>query len=128
MKNIGLGLFARRGVHRRALRVALFAPLAMAFIGCYPKAGPPPVALSPSSVSWAGARWPGETANSLSAGRDLFLAHCNICHSYPDLSAIPDDRWPNILEKMGNKSHLSAQEKDAVLHFVLASRSDQAAH
>jgi hypothetical protein len=127
MKKVGLGLFRRRRVPRSALRVALFAPLAMTLMGCYPKAGPPPAALSANSLTWASARWPGETASSLSAGRDLFLAHCNVCHSYPELSAIPDDSWPSVLEKMGNKSHLNAQEKEAVLHFVLASRSDQAA-
>jgi hypothetical protein len=125
MKTIGLGLPPHRGGHRIVLGVALFAA---AFTeGCYPKAGPPPGALSANSVTSASTRWPGVTASSLSAGRDLFLAKCNGCHDYPDLPAISDERWPNILEKMGPKADLVAEQRDAVLHFVLASRSEQGA-
>jgi hypothetical protein len=67
------------------------------------------------------------TVASLSAGRDLFLAKCDACHAYPDLAAIADERWPDIVEKMGRKSHLAVEERDSVLHFILASRTDQAA-
>ncbi len=95
--------------------------------GCYPKVAPPPVALSANSVASAATRWPGVTAGSLSTGHDLFLANCDVCHGYPDLTAIPDARWPNILEKMAKKSHLGAEERDAILHFVLASRWEQGA-
>jgi mono/diheme cytochrome c family protein len=104
------------------------ALLAIGFMeaGCYPKVAPPPGALSPSSVNSASSRWPGVSASSLSRGHDLFLANCDQCHGYPDLVAIADERWPHIVEKMGDKAHLSAEEKDAVLHFVLASRSEQA--
>jgi hypothetical protein len=66
------------------------------------------------------------TAGSLSAGRDHFLAKCNGCHDYPALAAIPEERWPSILERMAKKSGLGAEERDAVLHYVLASRSEQA--
>jgi mono/diheme cytochrome c family protein len=94
---------------------------------CYPKAGPPPGALSANSVTTATARWPGVTAATLQGGHDLFLANCNGCHSYPDLTAIAEDEWPSILEKMAKKSHLNGDERDAVLHFVLASRAEHAA-
>jgi mono/diheme cytochrome c family protein len=67
------------------------------------------------------------TASSLAGGRDLFLANCNGCHAYPELSAIADDRWPEILEEMAKKSHLGTEQRDAILHFVLASRAEKAA-
>src|SRR5580704_4570465 len=122
---IALGSFPRRGLHRIMLRVALCA-IGFVEAGCYPRVAPPPGALSANSVTSASMRWPGVTADSLSRGHDLFLANCNGCHGYPDLAAIPDERWPNIVEKMARKSHLGAEERDAVLHFVLASRSEQA--
>lgn len=106
-------------------RVALFA-IGIMGAGCYPKAGPAPGALSARSVTWASTRWSGVTEGSLSAGRSHFLAKCNGCHGYPDLAAIPDGRWPAILERMARKSGLGAEERDAVLHYVLASRSEQA--
>jgi mono/diheme cytochrome c family protein len=105
------------------LGVALLAA-AFTEAGCYPKAGPPPGALSANSVTSASTRWPGVTAGSLAAGRDLFLAKCNGCHDYPDLAAISDERWPNILDKMAKKADLGAEQRDAVLHFVLASRAE----
>ena len=94
--------------------------------GCYPRAAPPPGALSANSVTWASTRWPGVTASSLSTGRDLFISKCNGCHGYPDLAAIADKRWPDIVESMAKKSHLDAEGRDAVLHYVLASRSEHA--
>jgi hypothetical protein len=93
--------------------------------GCYPKAGPPPAALSESSVASASTRWPGATAGALAAGRDLFLAKCDGCHNYPDLTAIAEEQWPGILDRMAKKSHLDAEERDEVLHYVLAARSEQ---
>jgi mono/diheme cytochrome c family protein len=108
-----------------ALRVSLVA-IGVVASGCYPKAGPPPAALTESSVATASARWPGATAGALSVGRDLFLAKCDECHGYPDLVAVAEDRWPRVLDGMARKAHLSPDERDEVLHYVLASRSEQA--
>ena len=110
----------------KVLPVLVLAATGILGAGCFPKAAPVPGALSPAGVAWATARWPGATAASLTAGRDQFVAKCNGCHGYPDLPAIADDRWPAIVESMGNKAHLGAEEKDAVLHYVLASRQEQA--
>jgi hypothetical protein len=115
-----------RGLHRIVLRVALVAA-GLLDAGCYPKVAPPPGALSASTVASASTRWPGVTASSLSRGRDLFVAHCNACHGYPDLAVISDERWPGILDKMAKKAGLGPEDRDAVLHFVLASRSEQGA-
>jgi hypothetical protein len=123
---IALALPPSRAIHRVMLPAVLVA-VALVGEGCYPKVAPPPAALSANSVALASTRWPGVTAGSLSTGHDLFMAHCDVCHGYPDLNAIPDERWPGILEKMAKKSHLGAEERDAILHFVLASRSEQGA-
>jgi hypothetical protein len=112
----------------RLARVALLAAIGIlgaGGAGCYPKGAQAPGALSARGVAWAATRWPGATEGSLSTGRDHFLSKCNGCHAYPDLAAVPEGRWPEILEDMAKKSHLGPEERDAVLHFVLAARSEQ---
>jgi hypothetical protein len=91
--------------------------------GCFPRVAPPPGALSADPVAWGSSHWPGVTGEALAHGHDLFVGNCNRCHGYPDLAAIPDVRWPRLVEKMGKKSHLDAAGRDAVLHFILAYRS-----
>jgi hypothetical protein len=112
--------------HRNMLRASLIA-FTLLEASCYPKAATAPPALSASGVALASARWPGVTEGALAAGHQLFVTKCNGCHDYPDLTAIPERRWPGILEKMAKKSHLNAEERDNVLHFVVASRSQQLA-
>jgi hypothetical protein len=126
VKKIALVSPPRPRLRRIVLQVALLSVVAMG-AGCYPRVAPPPAAVSGDHVTSASSRWPGVTASSLAQGHDLFLANCNQCHGYPDLSAIADDRWPGILDKMGRKAHLDPAETDAVLHFVLASRAEQGA-
>jgi hypothetical protein len=107
------------------MRCVMLGLAVAAFSACYPKAGPPPEAPSASAVAWASARWPGATAESLAHGRQLFVSKCNACHESPDVAAIADDRWPGIVKSMGNKAHLTADERETLLHFVLASRAEQ---
>jgi hypothetical protein len=126
MMGIALASSPSRAIHR-VMVAAVLASVALVGEGCYPKVAPPPAALSANSVALASTRWPGVTTGSLSTGHDLFMAHCDECHGYPDLTAISDERWPGILEKMAKKSHLGAEERDAILHFVLSSRSEQGA-
>ena len=118
-------------IHANPLRLSRAHPFVVVLLGlgmtsalgCYPKAGPAPQPLTADSATSAAKRWPGETAEKLAGGHDLFVSHCNACHSYPDLTAIDDDHWPKIVESMGNKAQLNPDEKDAVLHFVLAWRA-----
>ena len=101
-------------------RLAIFAITLVA--GCYPKSAPPPGAPSADAVARAATRFPGVTAEALAQGRELFVAKCNACHDYPDLSVINDERWPKIVKRMGGKAHVTPTESDAILHFILASR------
>ncbi len=88
----------------------------------YPRSGAAPGPLSPASAATAASRWPGATAESLDAGRTLFLDRCNGCHGYPDLNPISANRWPGIMTDMGHKSHLTPEQTQQVLHFILAAR------
>ena len=62
------------------LLVALLA--VGAAVGCYPKAGPAPGAISPKAVEYASTKWPGTTEAQLAEGKDLYQAKCNGCHAY----------------------------------------------
>lgn len=106
-----------------------FMALGLSATGCfwYPKGAAAPPPLSTNSVSAASARWPGTTPESLAAGRDLFLAKCNNCHDYPDLASVSEDKWPGTIEKMGKKADLANEQREQVLHFVLAARSEASA-
>ncbi|MCC6522710.1 MAG: hypothetical protein IT373_08630 [Polyangiaceae bacterium] len=93
------------------------------FAGCYPKSAPPPGSVGPKGVEAAQAHAPGASVASLERGRQLFLAHCNACHGYPDVDAVPAAEWPGILVEMGDNAHLTPVERDETLAFVLASRA-----
>jgi hypothetical protein len=92
--------------------------------GCiFPKAGALPEPATPDAVARAQAKWSDASDSSLAAGRQLFASHCNACHSYPDLNAISEDRWPAIVEKMGRKAGLEGSEEQLLLRFVLTARA-----
>jgi cytochrome c5 len=105
----------------RKVVVSVVAFTVLAACG-FPKAGPAPGALEPRAASAAEQRWPGTTAAQLEQGRTLFIAKCNQCHDYPDLHAVPESRWPDVLKQMGEKAKLSSDEATQVLHFVLAAQ------
>jgi hypothetical protein len=95
--------------------------IALASCG-YPKSGPAPGPLQPQATTTAEQRWPGTTTEQLEQGRTIFIAKCNACHDYPDLHAVAEDRWPDVLKKMSVKAKLSPEESTMVLHFILAAR------
>lgn len=87
----------------------------LALAGCgYPKSAPVPAAPGPA----ASAQWP-----DAAEGRQLFVANCNKCHGYPDVRSEPEAEWPSIIERMAKKAELDAAQRDKVLHFVQAART-----
>jgi cytochrome c5 len=104
--------------HGRCLALVL----AVGVAACFPKAGGVPAPLAPASVEAARGRWPEVSSESLAAGRELFVAKCNHCHGYPDLVATEEAKWPEIVERMGPRSHLGPAEVNLVLRFIQAAR------
>jgi nitrate/TMAO reductase-like tetraheme cytochrome c subunit len=70
------------------------------------------------------AKSPAVSEQSISTGRDLFIAKCNGCHGYPDLDSIAEERWPGVMKKMAGKADLTCSQGDDVLRFVLAARTE----
>lgn len=115
-----------RGMRTRNQAAVL---LALLLVACgFPKAGPVPGPVTADNASAASARWQGTTRESLERGRTTFAAKCNACHSHPDVRAIPEAKWPEILDSMAKKADLSPAQKEEVLHFILTARAEPAPH
>lgn len=107
---------------------SLLLLLSLMAVACgFPKSGPVPGPVSPTSAASAATKWPGTTEQSLEAGRTTFTAKCNACHSHPDVKAISEEKWPGILDEMAKKADLTPAQKSDVLHFVITARSEGAA-
>lgn len=105
---------------------SLWITLSLSLLACgFPKSGAAPGPVSPATLEAAKSRWPDASEASLDAGRSLFLARCNGCHSYPDLASIPEAKWPSIMDEMAPKAKLNPEQKDVVLHYVTVARVDQ---
>ncbi len=92
--------------------------------GCgFPPAGSAPGPLTAAAVQNAQMRDASVTAASLERGRQLFLAHCNSCHSYPDRTRFTEEQLRSIVPRMASKAQLSASDSKLVLDFVLADRA-----
>ena len=79
--------------------------------------------LSAGAVADAKAKWPGITDDELAAGRAMFVRRCKGCHGYPDLTVIPEDRWPSIMARMGPRAGVSGRDLEILTHFVIAGRA-----
>lgn len=97
--------------HRRALAVAL----ALVLAGCAP------ALLSPTEADVPRAQrdWPGSTLEDLGRGRAVYVAKCSGCHTL----FIPESRaakhWPNAVNKMAERSRLTAAEKRDITRFLV---------
>lgn len=100
----------------KVLRLALVLTVA----GCFPKTVTTPPTLTSAQTESAATKWPGTTPESLTNGRTVYAAKCNGCHGYPDLHAVPEAKWPDVMTAMGKKAEISAKDRDDVLHFILA--------
>jgi mono/diheme cytochrome c family protein len=65
-----------------------------------------PAAPAPASVS------------ELQQGQEMFQANCGRCHKLPNPSAFNAQQWTKILEKMGPKARLTADQQQLVYKFV----------
>lgn len=107
----------------RSVHILAIGALTMALAACFPKSGPVPGPVTGDAAKAASSKWPGATETSLAEGRQIFTDHCNKCHGYPDVNAKEEGEWPHILDEMAGKAKLTPAEKNKVLLFVQASRS-----
>lgn len=59
----------------------------------------------------------------LTKGRSVLLDRCIQCHAPPDAAKFSPQRMGKILGFMSSRAHLSPEEHEAVLKYLLAVRS-----
>lgn len=96
-----------------ALFVMLFANCGGSF------SGPPPV----TAAMVGAARRQQVEETTLIAGRKVFVNRCIECHVLPVPAEHSAAAWPAIVRRMSARASLSAQERDALLSYILAARN-----
>jgi hypothetical protein len=118
--NCGQSLVSDFEMKEQSLCVALFIGL---FCGCQSDsyAPSPPVTsqmLAPSFRKESHANFA-----MLREGRTLFVHRCIECHTLPSVWRYRTDEWPGIVSSMSHRSSLKPAEREAVVAYILAVRS-----
>ena len=66
---------------------------------------------------------PQEAANA----RQIYLFRCAKCHRFYDPAAYEQGEWAHWMQKMSKKAHLTSPEKDSLIKYLDAYRSETAA-
>ena len=59
----------------------------------------------------------------LREGRSLFVSRCIECHTLPIIWYYRPSDWPDIIDKMAERSSLKPAERDAIVAYILAVRA-----
>src|SRR3982751_2216103 len=81
---------------------------------------PPPVTEKMVSV-----RGNMASVERLNEGRRVFASRCLECHILPPISRYPEERWKRIVNWMGPRASLKADEREAMIAYILAARAQQ---
>jgi cytochrome c5 len=57
-------------------------------------------------------------SGELQQGQEMFTASCGRCHKLPNPAAFNAGQWTKIMEKMGPKAKLTAEQQQLVYKFV----------
>jgi mono/diheme cytochrome c family protein len=60
---------------------------------------------------------------TLREGRALFVSRCIECHTLPAVQKYTAAAWPHLVDKMAKRADLKPTERDAIVAYVLAARS-----
>jgi hypothetical protein len=116
-------------------KIFCFAIIAMAVISaCSPKGGkatatttatPSKATVDPMEAQLAAAKtkYPDATIDQLKKGTIVYYGEaCTRCHSAKEITNFSADELPGIIDHMAKKAKISAEEKDAVLKYVIGVR------
>lgn len=61
----------------------------------------------------------------LRKGRTLLVHRCIECHTLPPLWHNKIEDWPGMVNSMAHRANLKPQERDAIIAYILAVRSQK---
>src|SRR5690606_29653859 len=97
------------------LKVSLAACVASLWLAACGAAG-----VSPEMLTRAQSHDSSATEATITHGKTVYEAKCGTCHALPLPSAHSAEEWPEWVKKMAPQAKLSADDEEAVLHYVLA--------
>jgi hypothetical protein len=62
---------------------------------------------------------------TLQQGRTLLVHRCIECHTLPPLWHYSSEDWPGIVNTMAHRAGLTRAERDAIVAYILAARSQK---
>src|ERR1051326_2702950 len=98
-----------------------FAPVALAVVlaSCETSLKSAP----PVTAAFIRAARPEGDARTLETGRKVFLNRCILCHALPDVTGYDPARIPRVVGWMSHRAHLSSEEQEALVKYLLTVRS-----
>lgn len=75
---------------------------------------------TPTQAELAARRWPGTSLETLVQARSLYAAKCSGCHVPYHPRKFNQSRWKGILGKMADRSHLTDNEQEQILQYLVA--------
>ncbi|HXD92574.1 MAG TPA: cytochrome c [Bacteroidia bacterium] len=72
-----------------------------------------------AQVDAAKIKFPDATMETLKQGHDLYYGTCTNCHGAKKINNFSEEELPGIIDHMAKKAKISAEEKDAVLKYVM---------
>jgi mono/diheme cytochrome c family protein len=88
--------------------------------GC--QSSPPSAPRITQSLIRAGLREKADVP-TLADGRRVFVNRCILCHALPDIARYNSARLPGIVGWMSGRAHLTTEQHDALVKYLLAVKS-----
>jgi len=60
---------------------------------------------------------------TLREGRALFVSRCIECHTLPAVAQHSTAQWPGLIDEMADRANLKPAERETVLAYILAART-----
>jgi cytochrome c5 len=103
------------------IRCILIVAIAIA-AGCGTSSGSRGDKKSSSTIPLSG---PFATAESVEAGRSVYVQKCARCHRFYDPAAYPDEEWQSWMKKMTRKARLTSEQASLINQYLNSFRSSQ---